>query len=618
MYPIGATVLPGNEGVHFRVWAPQHRRVEVTFVGNHPGRYQEKPPPFQLKPEKEGFFSGVIPTVPLHTLYGFRLDGCEKVLPDPASRFQPHGTGGLSQIIDSSSYFWRDQHWRGIKKEGNVLYEMHIGTFTEAGTWETATREIEELAHLGITVIELMPVAEFEGKFNWGYDGVFQFAPTHLYGTPDEFRKFVDTAHTAGIGVILDVVYNHLGPGGTIFKEFSPWYFTDKHTNEWGEAINFDDQNSGPVREYFISNAHYWIESFHLDGLRIDATQQIFDASEINIMKEISDEIKAAAKERTTFLVGENEPQHAELIRTYGFDSLWNDDFHRTAMVALTGHAEAYFSDYKGTPQEFVSAAKYGYLYQGQFYSWQGKERGSPAFDLRAEQFISYLQNHDQIANSCRGQRVHHLADPGRYRALTTLLLLGPQTPMLFQGQEFSASSPFYYFTDTSSVQSGRAEAGRKNFLSQFQSIKSVIGPLVPTPGDPASFTCCKLLVEERSLHSSAYKLHKDLLRIRRDEPVLRSSERKCLDGAVLGQDCFVLRYFGHKSSLDRILVINLGRAIQLSPNPEPLMAPPSRQKWKLLWYSEAPLYGGNGSPPLFKEKKWNIDGHAAFFLGPV
>ena len=265
-----------------------------------------------------------------------------------------------------------------------------------------------------------MPVADFPGRFGWGYDGVDLFAPTRLYGRPMDFRRFVDRAHALGIAVILDVVYNHFGPDGNYLNLFSAAYFTDRYDNEWGDAINFDGPDAGPVREFFLANAGYWIDEYHLDGLRLDATQQIFDRSDDHIIAAIVRQVRPAGRGRTIFVVGENEPQHARLVRPpesggYGLDALWNDDFHHSAMVALTGRREAYYSDYRGRPREFVAAAKYGFLYQGQHYPWQRKARGTPALDLPAEWFVVFLQNHDQVANSGTGQRGHALTSPGRF-----------------------------------------------------------------------------------------------------------------------------------------------------------------------------------------------------------
>ena len=609
--PVGAEVLAGA-GVHFRVWAARRRRVEVVLDGGA----------LELGAEPGGYFSGRAAAARAGSLYRFRLDGERDLYPDPVSRFQPEGPHGPSQVVDPSRFAWTDARWHGTPLEGQVIYEMHVGTYTREGTWQAAERQLPELASLGITVIEVMPVAEFPGRFGWGYDGVDLFAPTRLYGQPDDFRRFVDRAHGLGIGVILDVVYNHLGPDGNYLRQFSEHYFSDRYKNEWGEAINFDDAHAGPVREFFIANAGYWIDEYHLDGLRLDATQQIFDSSPEHILAAINRRVRDAACGRATLIVAENEAQHAKLARPperggYGLDSLWNDDFHHSARVALTGRNEAYYTGYLGDPQELLSAVKWGYLYQGQRSSWQKKRRGTPALDLAPAQFVTFLENHDQVSNSGRGQRLHQLTSPGRLKALTALLLLAPGTPMLFQGQEFAASSPFVYFADHRPELAKLVAKGRAQFLSQFPSLaQPETRACFRDPADPNTFERCKLDLSERERHAEIYALHRDLLRLRRDDPVFRRQRPRGVDGAVLGPQAFALRFLADDGA-DRLLVVNLGRDLRLDPSPEPLLAPPEGTMWTVLWSSEHPRYGGCGTPPLDSDEGWRIPGEAAVALTP-
>jgi len=620
--PVGADVLPGG-GVHFRVWAPQRQGVEVVLEGGLRESSEGGPAVVALEPEGTGYFSGLVAEASAGTLYRYRLDGEAALYPDPASRFQPQGPHGPSQVIDPGAFPWQDQDWRGVPLEGQVLYEMHVGTFTPAGTWEAASEELPALAALGVTVLEMMPIADFVGRFGWGYDGVDLFAPTRLYGTPDDCRRFIDRAHALGLGVILDVVYNHVGPDGNYLTQFSQAYFTDRYTTDWGAAINYEDQHAGPVREFVLANAGYWIEEFHFDGLRIDATQNIYDTSAGHILAAIARRVRHAGRGRTTLLVGENEPQHATLVRPpaqggYGLDALWNDDFHHSAMVALTGRREAYYTDYHGTPQEVIALLKYGFLYQGQYYKWQGKRRGTPALDLRPAVFVTFLQNHDQIANSGLGLRAHLLTSAGRYRTLTAVLLLGPGTPMLFQGQEFAASSPFCYFADFAGDLARRTRQGRAAFLSQFPRLAHPdMQARLPDPADPQTFARSKLDLAERQRHAAIYALHYDLLQLRREDPVFRAQRHGGLDGAVLGPEACVLRYFGARGD-DRLLLVNLGRDLHLHPAPEPLLAPPEGMRWQLLWSSEDPRYGGGGTAPLEDEENWHIPGHAAVVLRPA
>jgi maltooligosyltrehalose trehalohydrolase len=612
-YPIGAEIAPRG-GVHFRVWAPRRETVEV--VGSE-ASLRSVP----LEREPGGYHSGLVPHAANGSLYRFRLDGGDS-FPDPASRFQPEGPHGWSQVVDPAQFRWTDQTWPGIRLEGQVIYELHIGTFTREGTFDAARRELPELARAGISVIEIMPIADFPGRFGWGYDGVGLFSPVAVYGRPDDFRRFVDDAHRAGIGVILDVVYNHVGPDGNYLRQFSEDYFTSRYENDWGEAINYDGANSAPVREWVMANARYWIEEYHLDGLRLDATQQIFDDSTENIITALTKSAREAAGGRGIIVVSENETQITKLIRPiqqggYGIDALWNDDFHHSARVALTGRNEAYYTDYLGKAQELISAVKYGYLYQGQRYKWQKKRRGTPGLDLRPAQFITYIQNHDQIANSTSGQRLHQLTSPGRLRAMTALLLLAPGTPMLFQGQEFAASSPFLYFADHHPELNKQVREGRTQFLTQFPSLaQPEMRDFDIDPGDPATFEQCKLDLRERQRHADIYALHADLLRLRRNDPVFRLQKRGGLDGAVFSDEAFMLRYFGQNGD-DRLLLVNLGRNLHLDPAPEPLLAPPEDKLWELLWSSEDPRYGGSGTPPVESEDNWRMPGQAAVVMRP-
>ena len=609
--PAGAEILPSG-GAHFRVWAPRRRKVEVVF---------EDGAASPLSPEGNGYFSALVPGAAAGSLYRYRLDGGDS-FPDPMSRFQPQGPHGPSQVVDPNAYAWNDRAWRGARLAGQAVSEIHVGTFTREGTWNAAAQKLPLLADTGITAIEVMPVADFPGEFGWGYDGVNLYAPARLYGTPDDFRRFVDAAHAAGIAVILDVVYNHLGPDGCYLREFSVDYFTKRYENEWGEPINFAGPGCEGVREYFVSNAGYWIDEFHLDGLRLDATQQIFDASPVNVMQEITARVRQAGGARATLVVAENEPQDVKLVRDaaqggYGMDALWNDDLHHAATVALTGHGEAYYSDYAGAPQEFISAVKHGYLYQGQRYQWQKKRRGTPALDIAAPAFIAYIQNHDQVANSACGTRIHSLSHPGRLRALTALVLLSPATPMLFQGQEFAASSPFLYFADHHPELAAAVRNGRKEFMRQFASIaQSSALQNLADPGSRATFERCKLDWSERERHAEALALHRDLLRLRREDAVFASQGAHGVDGAVLGARAFVLRFFGEAGD-DRLILVNLAGDLLLPSAPEPLLAPPWGHEWRTLWSSEDARYCGAGTSSVDTKQGWRIPGEAAVVLTP-
>jgi maltooligosyltrehalose trehalohydrolase len=612
--PIGAEVQPGG-GVHFRLWAPTRRRVEVVL---EPGG--EVVP---LEAEGGGYWSALAPGARAGQRYRYRVDG-EGPFPDPASRFQPEGPHAPSEVIDPASFAWTDHGWEGLRMAGQVMYELHLGTFTPEGTWDGARGRLPHLRDLGVTAVELMPAATFPGTFGWGYDGVDLYAPYAGYGRPDDFRRFVDEAHRLGLGVLLDVVYNHLGPDGNYLRVFSPHYFSEK-TTDWGEAINYDGAHSGPVRELFAENAAYWVSEFHVDGLRLDATQDIFDGSGDHILADLTRRARAAAGGRSILVVAENEPQEARLVRPqvvggYGLDGLWNDDFHHAAQVALTGRNEAYYTDYLGSPQELISTAKHGYLYQGQRYEWQKKRRGSSTRGIPPYAFVNYIENHDQVANSSTGERLWRLTTPGRHRAMTAYLLLGPWTPLLFQGQEWSSTAPFLFFADHNPELRPLVRKGRAEFLAQFRRCATAeTRDQLRDPGAPETLAACRLDWSEtaRAPHQQSLALHRDLLVLRRTDPVLSAQGEHgvALDGAVLGPECFLLRHSTAQGD-DRLLVVNLGRDLLLRPAPEPLLAPPDGQRWAVAWSSESARYGGGGTPPVDSDDEgWRILAHAAVLL---
>ncbi len=628
---VGAEVQPGG-GVHFRLWAPRCQQVRVQISQGSGGDPIIEP----LKSDEGGYYSVFVSQAAAGDRYCYLLDEDDKLnndkrLPDPASRFQPKGPHEASEVVDPSSYQWKDAEWGGVKLAGQVMYEFHLGTFTREGTWQAAIGQLEELKELGITLLEVMPVADFPGRFNWGYDGVNLYAPAHNYGRPDDMRTFVDRAHQLGIGVILDVVYNHIGPDGNYLKRFAEEYFTSVHKTDWGEAINFDSDGCQSVREFFIQNAGYWIDEFHLDGLRLDATQNIYDASDDHVIAALTRYAREKAGGRSIIVVGENEPQEAKLVRSpsaggYGLDGLWNDDFQHSALVALLGHNEAYYSDYLGRPEELLAACKHGFIYQGQWSQWQKKRRGTPARDLPPWAFITFLENHDQVSNSLTGKRPNQLTSPARHRAMTALWLLNPGTPMFFHGQEFGASTPYLFFADHHPELSRLVHKGRKEFLAQFPSIASEDAQaIIDEPSKIETFERCRLDLAEREKHAPIYQMHKDLLRLRREEPVLyrhdelagAAREKGWFDGAVLNEAAFLLRYFSAKPNDERLLIVNLGTAHHFCPLAEPLLAAPAAMRWSVGWSSEDVRYGGLGTPELTMDEDWKLNGEMALWLVP-
>ena len=613
-FPIGAELV--GDGVSFRVWAPDRRRVDVVLQdGDHP-----------LAAEADGYFSGVVKGVVAGDEYHFRLDGGETLYPDPGSRAQPRRPKGASAVVDPRAFAWTDGAWRGLTIAGQVIMEVHIGTFTPEGTWAAAIDKLPLLKEVGITVVNMMPVNEFPGRFGWGYDGVDLFAPTHLYGRPDDLRRFVDRAHALGLGVILDVVYNHFGPDGNFMTAFGADYFTQKHATDWGEALNYDGHNAHGMRDLVIANAAYWIEEYHFDGLRLDATQNIYDsaAPRDHVITLLAQAARKAAGERSIIIVAENEPQNTDLIRSieaggFGLDGVWNDDMHHAALVAATGRNEAYYRDYRGTPQELIAAAKYGYLFQGQIYGLRGESRGVPALDMKPAAFVTFIENHDQIANSARGLRLNRLVGPARLRALTTYALLMPGTPMLFQGQEFWASAPFAFFADHHPDLAKLVRKGRHESLAIFASLADETGQAqLPDPESAETFHASRLDWDERTRNAPILGFHRDLLAMRAGTPAFSANHRPAVDGSVIDAEAFALRFFDDGGD-DRLLLVNLGRDLHLHSVAEPLMAPPRGRDWRVVFSSEDPAYGGTGTPPIVTAAGgWTLPGSTAVVLKPV
>ncbi len=606
--PIGAELL--DDGVHFRVWAPKPKTVELVI---------ESGPTVPTEAEPGGYRSAFVPGAGAGARYRYRLDG-QGPFPDPASRSQPEGVHGPSEVVDPSAFAWNDAGWRGVALPGQVLYELHVGTFTPEGTWDAAADRLPRLVELGATVVEAMPVAEFAGAFGWGYDGVQLYAPFHEYGPPDAMRRFVDRAHALGLAVILDVVYNHFGPDGCYQGLYSDDYLHHERDTDWGDSINFD---VAQCREYFVANAGYWIDEFHLDGLRLDAVHAIHDSSPEHIIAAVGRRAREAAGGRSILLFVENERQDVRAVRPpseggFGLDGMWADDFHHAARVAAVGRAEAYYHDYQGTPQELISAVKWGFLLQGQTSRWQGKPRGTNAFDVPAMRFLTFLENHDQIGNSAFGRRLGTIVGPGRHRALTALALLAPQTPMLFQGRELGSERPFLFFSDHHEELAEAVRKGRRQELSGFPSTTHPeVLEHAPDPNARSTFEACKLVEPADHRDLADFRLIRDLLKLRREDPIFRAQDATRIQGAVIGPEAMVLRYFGDGSDC-RLVLTNLGRDLDPATCTEPLLAPPPGTDWAAVWSSESPRYGGAGVPPPEPAGLWRAPGHATVVMAPV
>ena len=606
-YHFGALV--GNAGTTFRVWAPAQRRLSLRLDDG-----SELP----MRKDAEGFFTIEVPDARPGRRYWYQTE--QALRADPASRFQPEGPLGPSEIVDLHQFPWSDNRWRGVDpSHRQVFYEMHIGTFTQEGTWAAAIERLPQLADLGVTTLEVMPIASFPGRFGWGYDGVHLFAPTQQYGAPHDVQRFVDQAHALGLAVILDVVYNHFGPVGNFFAEFAP--SINGEPGEWGDSINYDGDCSRWVRDFMKENAAYWIREFHFDGLRIDAVHAIRDTSDEHVIAEICRSARDAAPRRNVFIVGECETQDTRLLRhtgkySDGLDAIWNEDWHHAAFVRLTGRRQAYFTDYRGTAQEFASMARHGFLYQGQWYSWQKHGRGGYALGLPGSRFVSFLENHDQVANTGVGVRLHRLADQSLWRAMTAMLLLGPALPLILQGQEFGSSRPFVYFADHEPELAEAVERGRLEFLAQFPSLAtSDMQAAIPQPAAAHSFERCKLLDDERGADNPSVRLYRDLLRLRTTDSVLSQlgADDVAIESSAPCDGLVLLRYLGPQEH--RLLVVNLADERVFAMN-DPLLAPLPQTTWRHLWSSDQLQYGGNGVIRFADAASWTIPARSATLLG--
>jgi len=483
-----------------------------------------------LEKADDGSFSGVVDELEPGALYMFSPDG-EGPFPDPASRFQPRGVHGPSAFVDPARFQWTDSEWRGLALEQAIVYELHVGTFTRAGTFAEASKRLPYLADLGVTVVELMPVADFPGRRNWGYDGVSLFAPSRAYGTPDDLRQFVDLAHRVGLAVFLDVVYNHFGPDGAYAVALSPRYFSTRHTSPWGAAVNVDGEDAAGVREFFIENALHWVHEYHIDGLRLDATHAIVDTSPRHFVAELTERVKSSQPARTRLVVGEDDRNLSVMITPvhrggWGLDGVWSDDFHHQVRRLAAGDVDGYFADYSGALEDLATTIRSGWFYQGQYSTYRDAPRGTSPAGLPLERMFVCLQNHDQIGNRAFGDRLTASVSPEMYRALSALLLFVPETPLLFMGQEWAATTPFQYFTDHHAELGRLVTEGRRSEFARFEIFASPsMKERIPDPQADSTFEKSRLdwTEAEQPEHAEILSLYRHLIALRRTHPALRS-----------------------------------------------------------------------------------------------
>ena len=570
-----------GEHATFCVWAPEKRDVELVLV---------EPVSRTLRmTERHGYHVCTVDGIQEGQRYGYRLDGGSSVLPDPASRHQPDGVHGMSAVLDRT-FEWSDEGWRGPRLEEYVLYELHVGTFTPEGTFDAAAERIDHLCDLGITVIELMPVTQFPGGRNWGYDGVFPYAVQHTYGGPRGLKRLVDRCHAAGMAVCLDVVYNHLGPEGNVLSRFGP-YFIDRYITPWGDALNFDGLGSDHVREYFIRNALQWVDEFHIDALRLDAVHAILDQSAHPFLTELAERVHefARASGRNISLIAESDLGDPRMVRAVkrggiGMDAQWLDDFHHALHTVLTGERTGYYRDF-GRLEQLGRAFRDCFVYSGQFSEYRGRRHGAPADGLSPHRFIVYAQNHDQIGNRMTGDRLARTLTLEQTKLAAAAVLLSPFTPMLFMGEEYGETAPFPYFVSHSDP--ALVEGVRRGRAEEFSAFAWAGEP--PDPQSEETFRSAVLDWDCRSReeHATLLSLHRELLRARRELAPYRTPGRSRVDAGADAASA-LLRVTLSSEAGDALLLLHFGTAPCATSAPQ-------GARWRMRIDTAATEWGGPG-----------------------
>jgi maltooligosyltrehalose trehalohydrolase len=560
--------LPQGNGVRFLVWAPEARRVDVVLEPE--GRVRAMAGP------DRGCFELFLPGIHAGALYRYRVDG-GSTYPDPASRFQPRGVHGPSMVVDPRAYEWHDAGWTAPRPEDLVFYELHVGAFTPQGTFAGIRDHLSYLRDVGVTAVELMPVAEFPGRWNWGYDGAAVFAPTRAYGTPDDLRALVDDAHRLGLAVFLDVVYNHFGPEGAYAPALSPRFFSHTHRTPWGPAINFDGEGADGVRAFFIENALSWLVEYHLDGLRLDATHAIRDESPTHFLQELAEAVGALGG-RKRYLIAEDHRNLNHLLLPvarggYGLDGVWSDDYHHQLRRILAGDRDGYFEDFTDLTRDLATTIRQGWLFAGRYANYFGEVRGTDPTGIPLSRFVHFLQNHDQVGNRPQGGRITDAVSWAAYRAASALLLFAPEPPLIFMGQEWGARTPFCYFTDHGPALGQRVREGRQKEFQRFAGFRDGI----PDPQSPATFERSRLDWSEqrRAPHGGILRLYRDLLALRRG----------------LGGE------FSSESPVDGGLILRRGRCVLLVALRDGLTLPLPAHAER-VWDTEQPRYADDPNPP--------------------
>jgi maltooligosyltrehalose trehalohydrolase len=594
--------VPGNGQTRFRVWAPKPQRIELHLVS---------PEERTVAMERDGeYATATVAGVGAGTRYFYSVDGRE--LPDPCSRSQPEGVHGPSEVVDPGSYTWRTREFVAPDRADLVIYECHIGTVTPEGTFVAAIGQLARLAALGVSAIEVMPVAAFPGRANWGYDGAAMFAPTANYGTPDDFRRFIDAAHGLGLAVILDVVFNHFGPSGNYTGAYADRYVTDRYHTPWGDAVNYDGRGSEHVREFVIECLQQWRHEYRIDGFRFDATFEIRDSSTRHILAEISDTMRGDGG--GPYLIAESNENDVRYLRPtseggYGFDGVWADDFHHIVRNALHRERAGYLASYEGSAHELAAAIEHNFLYEGQVDPNRGGPRGTDARDFVPSRFVFCVQNHDQVGNRALGLRLSATTSLADYLTAVGLLVLLPQTPLLFMGQEFAAGTPFMFFTDHEAELGRAVTEGRRAEFGGFGGFADGDNSWIPDPQDPETFVLSKLRHEDARAGAgkASFAFHREALAIRTSDPVLRAARRTAGSVTALARDAAVLATIEADGSR-RYVAANFGGDTDFCIVDHDLDA---------LLTSSAPRFGGDGCCPAIHAGRLHMPGHSVAFLRP-
>lgn len=593
---LGANVT--NAGVTFAVWAPDHEQVRVVIDDDYGIRTLD------MTVDSRGVWSVTDSQAGEGARYAF-LPGNEPETPDFYSRSQPDGVHARSQVVDPTRFRWSDQKWQGVSAAEAIIYELHVGTYTPEGTWSALIEQLPAIKNLGVTVLEVMPVSECPGNRNWGYDGVYHFAPASYYGSPDDMRRFVDAAHQHGLAVILDVVYNHFGPEGNYTGRYSPYYLSESHETDWGPALNWDGKHSEMVRQWAIDNACYWVDEFHIDGFRFDATHAMVDNSPTHIIQELGERVRDVAGSKSLLLYAEDGRHDIRRARTIdrggeGMDGTWADDFHHEMRVHLTNDKEMWLKHYGGTMLTIAETINSGFgpttFRRGDEFSVEEADPGHA--------FVIALQNHDQVGNRPFGERIHHVINEVRYKVASAVLLFAPETPLIFMGQEFAASTPFSFFTDMPTELGRLVTEGRRREFGEFGAFgDEELRDSIPDPQDRSTFERSKLRLEERDKHSGVYELYSDLIALRKTEPALRGGDRARTEAIPLSAELLQARRWSADQEL--MLLANFGPETSTS----------LEDGWSIALSTQDEKYGGQEQPMIYGNETATIPARTALVL---